>query len=365
MADFHNGQVSGLGAFFEKAPAVPALSIYTGTAPTFASLKWDDGSAGNTCTTTAQFRVKYLCEGQCSDLYRFITNRGIFLFSPGQEQTISLSQGNTITRIDIRKQAPSDQYRAVFDWYYEDDLIDRMFIEVATTALNRPPGGVFDPSRFNRLLADEPELSDRSFPRLAPLEAGPTPSPKQELLFFQAVDFTDRNGEVFSFMEGAGDFTHPRTGRAYRGGVVADVTAVTNDTDTGPQEMSITVSGVQAELAALSRFDDYQYAEARLWMFGLNQRAQTLEGEWLRYRGFISHADFTQDEGGKAITITFHLTTRISDPDKQLIPRISSEYQKTIDPEDTAFDKIVEQANKETTWGRGEIRGYPQSEKNY
>ena len=363
MADFHNGQVSGLGAFFDPGPVVPALTIYSGPLPVFSLLRWEGGATTTTCAHDAQFRVKLLCEGQCPAEFSVRQPAFNTRFTPGQEKTLSLAVGDTM-RIRLRNNS-DDQYRAVFDWYYEDDLIDRLFIEVATTDLNRPPGGVFDPSRFNRLLADEPELSDRSFPRIVPLEAGPTPSPKQELLFFQAVDFTDRNGEVFSFMEGAGDFTHPRTGRAYRGGVTADVTAVTNDTDTGPQEMSITVSGVQAELAALSRFDDYQYAEARLWMFGLNQRAQTLEGEWLRYRGFISHADFTQDEGGKAITITFHLTTRISDPDKQLIPRISSEYQKTIDPEDTAFDKIVEQANKETTWGRGEIRGYPQSEKNY
>ena len=362
MADFHYGDVRGLGAFFNPAPSLPSLTIYSGDVPTFVFLSWGDVTT-TTCTHDAQFRVKVLCEGECAAQFR-VRRPGLLTdFRPGQQKTLSFTAGDEVS-IRLRN-GTGDQYRAVFDWYYEDDLIDRLFIEVATTDLNRPPGGVFDPSRFNRLLADEPEPSDRSFPRLAPLEAGPTPSPKQELLFFQAVDFTDRNGEVFSFMEGVGDFTHPRTGRAYRGGVVADVTAVTNDTDTGPQEMSITVSGVQAELAALSRFDDYQYAEARLWMFGLNQRAQTLEGEWLRYRGFISHADFTQDEGGKAITITFHLTTRISDPDKQLIPRISSEYQKTIDPEDTAFDKIVEQANKETTWGRGEIRGYPQSEKNY
>ena len=77
---------------------------------------------------------------------------------------------------------------------------------------------------------------------------------------------------------GAGDFTHPETGRTYRGGVVAEMAAVSNNTDLSPNEMSITVSGVQIELATLTRYDDYQYAEVRVWMFGLNQRRNTLPG---------------------------------------------------------------------------------------
>ena len=100
-------------------------------------------------------------------------------------------------------------------------------------------------------------------------------------------------------------------------------------------------------------------------MFGLNQRRNTLDGEWLRYRGFVSHAEFTQDEQNKQVSIVFHLTTRISDPDRQLIPRLTPAYQQEIDPDDTAFDKLVEQSRREIHWGRGEIRGHPQSEKNY
>ena len=366
MADFLNGEVKGLAAFFENAPTVPALSFYSGTPPSIISLTWADGSVGNTATIESQFRVKYLCEGQCSGIYRIRTDDGSFTFRHGQERTLNFREGDRIRSIQISKQEPTDQYRAVFDWYYEDDLIDRLFVEVATTDLNRPPGGVFDPSRFARLLADEPEVSDRTFSRIVPLSAEPPlPTPKQDLIYFQAADVTDRDGAVLSFSESGVDFIHPTNGRLCRSGVVADMAVVSNDVDLSPNEMTITLNGLQAELETLTRYDDYQYAEFKLWMFALNQRAQALEGEWLRYRGSISHAEFKQDEGNKTVSVTFYLITRISDPDKQLIPRISPAYQKAIDAGDTAFDKLVEQSRIALTWGRGEIRGYPESEKNY
>ena len=362
MADFYNGPVRGLAAFFDPAPSVPALTIYSGDVPTFVFLNWGDGTTTN-CTHDGQFRVKVLCEGECAAQFR-VRQPGLLTdFRPGQHKTLSFTAGDEVS-IRLRN-GTGDQYRAVFDWYFEDDLIDRLFIEVATTDLNRPPGGVFDQSRFARLLADEPELSNRVFRRTVPLEPGPVPTAQQDLIYFQAADVTDRDGEVLSFSESSSDFIHPANGRLYRGGVVADMAVVNNDVDLSPNEMTITLNGLQAELETLTRYDDYQYAELKLWMFALNQRAQSIEREWLRYRGFISHAEFRQDETNKSVSITFYLTTRISDPDKQLIPRLSPAYQKAIDPGDTAFDKLVEQSRIALTWGRGEIRGYPESEKNY
>ena len=362
MADFYNGPVRGLAAFFDPAPSVPALTIYSGDVPTFVFLNWGDGTTTN-CTHDGQFRIKVLCEGECAAQFR-VRQQGLLTdFRPGQQKTLSFTAGDEVS-IRLRN-GTGDQYRAVFDWYYEDDLIDRMYIEVATTDLNRPPGGVFDQSRFARLLADEPELSNRVFRRTVPLEPGPVPTAQQDLLYFHAVDVTDRDGEVFSFIEGSDQFVHPTTGRRYTGGVLAEFSGAQQNADLSPNEMTIALSGIQRELSFLARFDDYQYAEVKVWMFALNQRAQQLTGEWLRYRGFVSHAEFTQDEDRKSVSIVFFLTTRVSDPDRQLIPRLTPAYQKQIDPTDTAFDKLVEQAGKELTWGRSEIRGYPESAKNY
>ena len=249
------------------------------------------------------------------------------------------------------------------DFYIGDDLIDRAFVEIDPTAgQTGSPQSYFDISRFDTLIAALPPLADSV---LAPLPPGPPITANPELIYFQTADVTDQDGEVISFTEGPADFIHPVNGRRYRGGLFAELTAVAINTDLSPTELTITFNGLQAELALLTRYSDYQYAEVKIWLIALNQRTRELKGEWLRYRGFISHAEFRQDEDNKTVTITFHLTTRISDPDRQYVPRISPAYQKDIDPGDTAFDKLAEQSRKEITWGRGEVRGYPQSEKNY
>lgn len=359
MADFGPFPNPGLAGYFSGRLPLPLMAVYrTGVVNT------DIFSI--TCTRDVELTMTPHYRGTFAEVY---VQQGLRIdpFSPTGEETRSISVGDVFDARYFGAFSNFGPAQAIFDFSVDGQLIDRVFLDFAPSD-NVPDDMAVQhfldnqESRFTPLLADLPRLSDTI---LGELPAPPQPATTQPHIFFQAVEVTDRNGEVLSFFEGVGEFTHPTTGRVYKGAINGEISSITHSNDLSPNEITITLNGVLGEISQLARYDDYQYAEVKVWMFALNQRRSTLDGEWLRYRGFVSDADFTQDEERKSITIVFNCTSRISNPDKQVIPRISSEWQKRVDPDDTAFDKLVEQSNREIIWGRGEVRGYPQSAKNY
>lgn len=199
-----------------------------------------------------------------------------------------------------------------------------------------------------------------------------------ELLFddgtFDAVDGNTYN-RILRLWTGFGDLVYG--GVTYYGtGNLLDVSAVEETVEMAVRGATLTLSGAPSDVVSLALSQPYQGREAKIY-FGLfekgaleTQASTDAEPYYILkqdggkiildsgattlteiFTGYMDQMNI--EEGPESSTIVLQVENKLIDLERPRIGRFTSEYQKSVYPEDKGFDFVESLQDLKLNWGRG------------
>jgi hypothetical protein len=190
---------------------------------------------------------------------------------------------------------------------------------------------------------------------------------------FEAVDGTVHD-RVLRLWTGNGALVY--NGHTYYGtGNMLDISSVEETTQMAVKGASLTLSGVPSEVISLALSEPYQGRTCNIY-FGLFQRGFILDEDSTQtsqiyilqqdggriyleenktslteiFTGYMDQMNI--QEGPESSTIELNVENRLIDLERPRVGRFTSEYQKSIYPEDKGFDFVESLQTQQLHWGR-------------
>ena len=199
-----------------------------------------------------------------------------------------------------------------------------------------------------------------------------------ELLFddgtFEAADdnIYDR---ILRLWTGFGDLVYE--GNTFYGtGNMLDISAVEETVEMAVKGATLTLSGAPSDVVSLALSQPYQGRQAKIY-FGLFQKgrleteASTDDNQYFIllqdggkimlernetslteiFTGYMDQMNI--EEGPESSTIQLKIENKLIDLERPRVGRFTSEYQKSVYPEDKGFDFVESLQDLKLNWGRG------------
>mgnify|MGYP001445092821 CR=1 len=197
-------------------------------------------------------------------------------------------------------------------------------------------------------------------------------------LNFDSGTFEANDGNIYNrvlrLWTGQGTLVY--NGNEYYGtGNMLDISSIEETTEMAAKGASLTLSGVPSEVISLALSEAYQGRTCDIY-FGLFQRGFILDEDStttssvyiLQQDGgrifleenktsltevFTGYMDqMSIDEGPDASTIQLTIENRLVDLERPRVGRFTSEYQKSVYPDDKGFDFVESMQTLQLNWGR-------------
>ena len=188
---------------------------------------------------------------------------------------------------------------------------------------------------------------------------------------FFAVDLLFDVTPVYAWT-GVGDITVD--GRVYSGtGQLLEISEVHETAEIEAKGATITISGVPSDLLSLALSEPYHGRKCKIYL-GMSEANRSFllkedgghllkeDGSRLEttlgnpaalveiFSGFMDQ--MVIDEGPETSTIAISVESRLIDLERERIARYTSGYQKSLYPNDLAFDFVNDMQDQEILWGR-------------
>ena len=197
-------------------------------------------------------------------------------------------------------------------------------------------------------------------------------------LNFDSGTFEANDGNIYNrvlrLWTGQGTLVY--NGQEYFGtGNMLDISSIEETTEMSAKGASLTLSGVPSEVISLALTEAYQGRTCNIY-FGLFQKGfletedsvEDAEVYILKQDGgyivletnktsltevFTGYMDqMSIDEGPDASTIQLTVENRLVDLERPRVGRFTSEYQKSVYPDDKGFDFVESMQTLQLNWGR-------------
>lgn len=193
---------------------------------------------------------------------------------------------------------------------------------------------------------------------------------------FTAADGTVHD-RILRLWTGYGQLVYE--GNTYYGtGNLLDISSVEETAEIAAKGITLTLSGVPSEVISLALTEPYQGRLCKLY-FGvftqgnlLDQSSTTTSKNYILQQDggliqleealtsltevFIGYMDqMNINEGPESSTIELHAENKLIDLERARVGRYTSEYQKSIYPEDKGFDFVESLQEQKLVWGRAGV----------
>lgn len=126
------------------------------------------------------------------------------------------------------------------------------------------------------------------------------------------------------------------------------VSSVEESAEIAARGITMTLSGISADLISVALAENYQNREARVYL-GAIQSNGTIQS----YQLFAGRLDvMTIEEAGETATISVTAENRLIDLERPRTRRFTSEDQKALFPGDLGLDYVNDLQDKTLDWGK-------------
>lgn len=163
------------------------------------------------------------------------------------------------------------------------------------------------------------------------------------------------DGDEYFLFDGEGRISV--NSRDYVGiGLLAEAAPQDESVEAAPQEIEISLTGVEVELLSIAMTDSFQYGEIVIKVATLDYPDMTLRRVFTLFDGYMSHMQIVHDHGDRRGSLSVGCFTELQNQNLSAALRYTDKSQRRRDESDTAMTRLPEGAAKEVIWGRGRIR---------
>jgi len=161
-----------------------------------------------------------------------------------------------------------------------------------------------------------------------------------------AVEFFFDNNETLRLWTGIGDQT--LGGNTYTGaGNLLNISAVEETSEIAARGANLNLSGIPSELVATALSEPYQGRVCKIH-FAVSD-GETYSDLVEVFSGYMDEMNI--EEGAETATIGVSVENKLIDLERARIARYTSQYQKSLYPNDKGFDFVESLQTKKTLWG--------------
>ena len=140
------------------------------------------------------------------------------------------------------------------------------------------------------------------------------------------------------------------SGETYSGvGHLGSVDGVSENMETTPAGLKLTLSGIPTELISVALGEDYQGRDARVYLGFVDSDYALVDTPVLMFRGRLDYMDL---QIGETATITVVAQNRLADWDRPRVRRYNHEDQQDRFPFDVGFEFVPRMVDVAIVWGR-------------
>jgi len=163
---------------------------------------------------------------------------------------------------------------------------------------------------------------------------------------FFAVELNFDDAQVLRLWTGIGNATID--GNTYTGtGTLLDISAVEETTEIAVRGATLTLTAVPSDVISLALSEPYQGRVCNMY-FGVVS-GSTYSNLTEIFSGYMDEMNI--DEGAEFSTIELKVENKLIDLERARVARYTSQYQKSIYPNDRGFDFVEDIQLKEILWG--------------
>jgi len=163
---------------------------------------------------------------------------------------------------------------------------------------------------------------------------------------FFAIELLFDGNEILRLWTGIGEATID--GNTYTGtGNLLNVSAIEETTEIAVRGATLTLSGVPSEVVSLALSEPYQGRVCNIY-FGIVS-GNTYSNLTEIFSGYMDEMNI--DEGPDTATVELKVENKLIDLERARVARYTSQYQKSLYPDDKGFDFVESIQLKKTLWG--------------
>jgi len=163
---------------------------------------------------------------------------------------------------------------------------------------------------------------------------------------FFAIELLFDGNEILRLWTGIGEATID--GNTYTGtGNLLNVSAIEETTEIAVRGATLTLSGVPSEVVSLALSEPYQGRVCNIY-FGIVS-GNTYSNLTEIFSGYMDEMNI--DEGPDTATVELKVENKLIDLERARVARYTSQYQKSLYPNDKGFDFVESIQLKKTLWG--------------